>query len=423
MRLHYLPRKSSSNAVDELLEFGIIGTMASTQDLRYSQALDCLLTDLTSRVQHSHQIRSKIIDSIMIHAVQLFRGVLEFSDSIDDSGETTYTIRSNLGSQFEVAVMCIDNCYFTDAIYRLTKYMTSAVNLWSPDECHPHHGGNDMHLRVLLSVGIVTNASEWYFVACTQDQPFSQPMIYRSQIPRMIRYDTESWRDDTKVVFGHIVWFMMRTFMDTRTNPERPRRVFSKPLVCPFVYIGAVAVDSGFRAPTTRRLLEDVHVILRSTSPSFQKTSFLIRSYLTNAVDLFGCQFGLICDSQPYSEHMPEPTTHTVKTNDGKPFFFATEVNNCSFEDANRRMMSFMIPAAFRHHTHRSVGIVTDAKRWDFVLCTLHKTSAQIDTTFLISTVPVTVKYDADDLNDNVKRIFAHIVWLFMSSLIAKVHH
>ena len=58
--------------------------------------------------------------------------------------------------------------------------------------------------------------------------------------------------------------------------------------------------------------------------------------------------------------------------------------------------------------TGKTFGIITDAKEWYFMECSLDD---QDKLTFKLSK-PVTVVYDSKNMGDNVERVLGHIAWL-----------
>ena len=58
--------------------------------------------------------------------------------------------------------------------------------------------------------------------------------------------------------------------------------------------------------------------------------------------------------------------------------------------------------------TDKAFGIITDAKEWYFMECSLNN---QNRLKFKLSK-PVTVVYDSKNMGDNVERVLGHIAWL-----------
>jgi hypothetical protein len=58
--------------------------------------------------------------------------------------------------------------------------------------------------------------------------------------------------------------------------------------------------------------------------------------------------------------------------------------------------------------TGKTFGIITDAKEWYFMECSLDN---QDRLRFKLSK-PVTVVYDSKNMGDNVERVLGHIAWL-----------
>ncbi|KAG0196583.1 hypothetical protein BGX28_009960 [Mortierella sp. GBA30] len=84
----------------------------------------------------------------------------------------------------------------------IVQLESALTERWRSFDCAPGD------TTALVSYGIVTTASLWYFVQCAVDPTTSSPIFHYSRLPVTFSFNGEYWEKEAKDIFTRILWLL-----------------------------------------------------------------------------------------------------------------------------------------------------------------------------------------------------------------------
>ncbi|KAF9171557.1 hypothetical protein BGX21_000974 [Mortierella sp. AD011] len=156
---------------------------------------------------------SSYISVFLMHAVALFPDLkLVPEKKISGArgyGQVHYAIESKSDSSYLLAVT---RSLADDTLTGVAQNMVQLDTISSGRKRKFEDETEDT--TPVVSYGIATDSRKWLFVQCKVDtlhtSEYNDPIFHTFKIPGISDFSSDSWKNDTKDIFGHIVWLLSK---------------------------------------------------------------------------------------------------------------------------------------------------------------------------------------------------------------------
>ncbi|KAF8926153.1 hypothetical protein BGZ47_002883, partial [Haplosporangium gracile] len=195
---------------------------------KHKESLRRLLDELDSRIRAIPSLTnentcSAYVCSFLTQAVLIFNGELTLAPERSlrgrhGHGKVDYAIEANAkdGSKYVLGVTEVKHEEYGKGLAQNLVQLESSLTVRKHKRDSDDNGDKEREegSSVLLKAyGIVTDATNWFFVECTIDPSQDcgdRPKFRISKLADIVNYNKSTWRAEAKAVLSQIVWLMRK---------------------------------------------------------------------------------------------------------------------------------------------------------------------------------------------------------------------